>query len=66
MTTPSQKPQDGGAALDTDKARRDIGILLAQIVWLQECLGENLEAEDGALVDQIRADWITPAQGSQP
>ena len=25
--TPSQKPQDGGAALDTDKARRDIGVV---------------------------------------
>lgn len=52
--------------IDMDKARRDIGILLAQIEWLQECLGEDLEAEDGALVEQIRADWITPAEGPQP
>ena len=38
-------------------ARRDIGILLAQIDWLQECTGETLESDDAALVSQIRRDW---------
>lgn len=32
----------------------DIGILLAQLRWLEECLGgETLDAEDQILVDQI-------------
>lgn len=49
-----------------DKAALDIGILLAQIDFLQEVLEESLEAEDAALVAQIRADWIDAHTAAQP
>lgn len=60
--TPAPQPA-GEAQRD---ARSDIGILLAQIDWLQECLGETLESEDAALVDQIRADWTTTPSAATP
>lgn len=50
--TPAPQPE-----AQVRDAGRDIGILLAQIDWLQECTGETLEAEDAALVYRIRRDW---------
>lgn len=41
---------------DDKSTDHDIGILISQIDWLTECLGEGLEGEDAALLEQIRAD----------
>lgn len=38
-------------------AARDIGILLAQIDYLQEAFGEELSEEDAGIVLQIRETW---------
>ena len=49
-----------------DQAAKDIGILIAQIHWLEDAFGESLDAEDAALVAQIRADWIDAHTAEQP
>lgn len=45
------------------QARADIGILLDQIDWLQDCMGETLDNEDDAIVAQIRAYWSPTTEG---
>ena len=45
---------------------RDIGILLAQIDWLAEAVGEGPEGEDAALVAQIRRDHETRKSARRP
>lgn len=56
-THPSPLPHVMGDGLA--QAGRDIRILLAQIDWLEELTGENLEDEDAAIVEQIRQSWLT-------
>ena len=45
------------------RLRSDLGILLSQIDWLEECTGEGLETEDAALVAKIRASMRAHEQG---
>jgi len=54
------------ADAQAEKATRDIDILLAQIDWLETCLGGSLDDDDAALVHQIREDWIKPRAVPSP
>lgn len=49
-----------------EQAAKDIDILIAQIHWLEGVLEESLDAEDAALIAQIRADWIDAHTTEQP
>lgn len=41
---------------DAKALNEDIGLLLAQIDWLEQCTGETLEGEDAVLTAQIRSE----------
>lgn len=49
------QPAPAPAGVNAVEVVRDINILIAQIRWLEEVLGETLEAEDSAVVAQIEA-----------
>lgn len=53
------------AEAERDQWKRDAGILLANIDYLEECTGEGPEGEDRALVEQIRAALRPEGEGGR-
>ena len=55
-----------GLLKEVEQQRKDAATLLANLDFIQEATGENLDSEDAAMVEQIRADLSVSEQPSEP